>query len=143
MEDCWELVETVEQTGMTNMMAENFCYSRTNIMVRHMVETGAFGELTHAECGYGHDVRNSTHDSNGNLLWRGKLLQHYNGNNYPPHSLEPVSQWLGINRSDSFDYIMTIVSKTAYQSGYFNEIFGPSHPGAQPDYWKQGIPASL
>src|SRR5690606_4970582 len=28
VEDCWELVETVEKTGLVYMMAENFCYLR-------------------------------------------------------------------------------------------------------------------
>lgn len=138
VEDCWELVETVEQTGAVYMLAENFCYTRMSMMVRHMAESGAFGELTHAECGYIHDVRTATHDAQGNLKWRGEMMRDFNGNNYPTHSLGPVSQWLGINRSDSFDYMTTIVSKPASQSDYFKEIFGPDHPGAKQDYWKQG-----
>lgn len=138
VEECWELVETVERTGAVYMLAENFCYTRMSMMVRNMAESGAFGELTHAECGYIHDVRTATHDAQGNLKWRGEMMRDFNGNNYPTHSLGPVSQWLGINRNDSFDYMTTIVSKPASQSDYFKEIFGPDHPGAKPDYWKQG-----
>lgn len=138
VEDCWELVETVEQTGGVYMLAENFCYTRRNMMIRHMAEQGAFGELTHAECGYIHDVRIATHDAQGNLKWRGEMMRDFNGNNYPTHSLGPVSQWLGINRGDSFDYMTTIVSKPASQSDYFKEVFGSDHPGATHNYWKQG-----
>lgn len=138
LEDCWELVETVEKTGLVYMMAENFCYLRMNLMVKNMVDRGAFGELTHAECGYIHDVRGATHDETGNLKWRGELLRDFNGINYPTHSLGPVSQWLGINRTDSFDYILSIASKPASQAAYFGELFGKEHPGAQQGYWKQG-----
>jgi predicted dehydrogenase len=138
IEDCWELVETVEKTGLVYMMAENFCYLRMNLLVKNMVEQGAFGELTHAECGYIHDVRGVTHFEDGSLAWRGEMMRDFNGVNYPTHSLGPVSQWLGINRTDSFDYMMTIVSKSASQADYFARSFGEEHPGAKPDYWKQG-----
>ncbi len=138
IEDCWQLVETAEQTGMIYMMAENFNYFRLNMMVKNMADQGAFGELTHAECGYIHDLRAIFHKENGDLTWRGEMLRDYNGNNYPTHSLGPVSQWLGIHRGDEFDYMTTIVSKPSSQSGYFAEVFGADHPGATPEYWKQG-----
>lgn len=138
MEECWELVEAVERTGRVYMLAENFCYTRQNMLIRHMAEKGAFGELTHAECGYIHDVRTATHDDGGNLKWRGEMMRTFNGNNYPTHSLGPVAQWLNINRTDSFDFITTITSKPAAQSDYFRERFGADHPGADQAYWKQG-----
>ncbi|UVI33096.1 Gfo/Idh/MocA family protein [Paenibacillus spongiae] len=138
LEECWEIVETAEQTGMIYMMAENFCYFRLNMMIRNMTEQKIFGDLTHAECGYIHDLRSATHAPDGSLTWRGEMLRDYNGNNYPTHSLGPVAQWLGIHRGDAFDYMMTIVSKPSSQSGYFAELFGTEHPGADPAYWKQG-----
>jgi predicted dehydrogenase len=138
LDGCWELVETVESTGRVYMMAENFCYNRMNMLVRNMAERDAFGELTHAECGYIHDVRSGTVAPDGSLRWRGELLRDFNGINYPTHSLGPVSQWLGINRTDSFDYMITIASKPASQVAYCRELFGAEHPGAQPDFWKQG-----
>lgn len=140
LEGCWELVETVEQTGKVYMMSENYCYYRSNLLVRHMAEQGAFGQFTHAECGYIHDVRSATHKPDGTLQWRGELLRDYNGINYPTHSLGPIAQWLGINREggDSFDCISTFVSDPASQCDHFRTRFGADHPGAQPDYWKQG-----
>lgn len=38
------------------MMAENYCYNRPNMMVRHMVERGVFGERTYAEGAYIHEA---------------------------------------------------------------------------------------
>ncbi|MCQ6557281.1 Gfo/Idh/MocA family protein [Paenibacillus mendelii] len=138
LEDCWELVETAEQTGKIYMMTENFCYFRQNMMIKNMTDQQVFGDLTHAECGYIHDLRSATHTADGSLTWRGQMLKDYNGNNYPTHSLGPVAQWLGIHRGDAFDYMTTFVSKPSSQSGYFGEIFGTEHPGAKPEYWKQG-----
>jgi len=136
-EGCWQLIETQEKTGATYMLAENFCYFRMNLMVKNMADQNAFGELTHAECGYIHDVRGAT-QRDGKLLWRGELLRDYNGVNYPTHSLGPVSQWLKINRGDSFDTIVTIASKPASQADYFRQLFGADHPGAKQGFWKQG-----
>lgn len=138
IEDCWALVEAAEQTGMTYMMAENFCFLRVNMMIKNMVEQGAFGELTHAECGYIHDVRGATHTPDGAILWRGQLLRDFDGINYPTHSMGPMAQWLGINRTDFLDYIVAISSKTASLTDYYAQKFGEDHPGAKADYWKQG-----
>lgn len=140
LEECWEIVETVEETGNAYMMAENFCYDRLNMMIRNMAEMKMFGDITHAECAYIHDVRTTTHHADGSLKWRGELLRDYNGNNYPTHSLGPIAQWLRINQKggDSFDYMTTFVSEPLSQSNYFSELFGKDHPGAQPDFWSQG-----
>lgn len=138
VEDCWRLIETTERTGMTYMMAENFCYLRQNLLVKNMADHNAFGELTHAEAGYIHDVRDAMHKPDGSLLWRGELMRDFNGINYPTHSLGPVSQWLGINRGDSFDTMTTIASKPASQANYFKELFGAEHPGSKQEFWKQG-----
>ena len=77
IEDCWELVETVEKTGLAYMMAENFCYLRMNLLVKNMADRGAFGELTHAECGYIHDVREATHLADGSIAWRGEMMRDF------------------------------------------------------------------
>jgi predicted dehydrogenase len=138
IEGCWQLVETVEKTGVVFMLAENFCYSRNNMLVRNMAAEGAFGPITHAECGYIHDVRGATHTPDGQLTWRGELLRDFNGVNYPTHSLGPVSQWLGINRGDSFDFLISIASRPLSQASYFGDVFGPQHPGADPAFWRQG-----
>ena len=39
------------------MLAENYCYTRPNMLVRHLVEGGVFGRRTYAEGAYIHDTR--------------------------------------------------------------------------------------
>ncbi|GGD79478.1 Gfo/Idh/MocA family protein [Paenibacillus nasutitermitis] len=140
LEDSWELAETVEQTGLTYMMAENYCYMRSNMMIKNMVSQGAFGEITSAECGYIHDCRSLLHNRDGSLTWRGRKQRDFCGSTYPTHSLGPVSQWLGINREggDEFDSLVTFSSKSRSTAKYFHEHFGGEHPGAGADFWKQG-----
>lgn len=44
--EAWDLVKAVERTGLTYMMAENYCYMRENMMVENMVAQGVFGEIS-------------------------------------------------------------------------------------------------
>ena len=59
VEDCWQLVDTSERTGVPCMMLENHCYQRNNTAVLLMVRAGLFGELLHGECGYQHALSSS------------------------------------------------------------------------------------
>ncbi|HEX6971659.1 MAG TPA: Gfo/Idh/MocA family oxidoreductase [Limnochordia bacterium] len=140
LDECWALVEAVERTGVTYMMAENYCYMRPNMMVLHMVRRGLFGEITHAEGAYIHDTRDLAFTPEGELTWRGKLHRRYNRNRYPTHSLGPVAQWLGILREggDAFESTATFVSNPVNLRRYAAERFGADHPAASPNYWQQG-----
>jgi predicted dehydrogenase len=102
IEEGWELIRAVERSGLTYMMAENYCYIRENMMIENMVELGVFGDITYASGAYLHDCRDLMWNQDGDLTWRGKLRQTHYGNTYPTHSLGPVSRWLGINKSDRY-----------------------------------------
>jgi predicted dehydrogenase len=145
LDDCWELVETVERTGLTYMLSENFCYMRPNMMVQNMIQNGVFGQITHVEGAYLHDVRKLTHYADGSLTWRGELHKQYNGMNYPTHSLGPLGKWLNIGREggDQFDYMTTFTSANAALRKYYKEHVGENHPGAVDEsFWKQGDSAT-
>lgn len=144
LDECWQLVETVEKTGLVYMMAENYCYMRPNMMVRHMVEQGVFGELTYAEGGYIHDTMNLIFDEDGALTWRGELRRQVNGNMYPTHSLGPVAQWLSVNREGGDRLISTATWVTPPKGAahYVHEQLGAEHPAAQEDFWVTGDSAT-
>ena len=140
LEDAWELVETVEQTGRVYMMAENYCFARSNLAVRHMAELGMFGEITYVEGGYIHDLRHRVHYPDGSLTWRGDLHHTYDGMNYPTHSIGPIAHWIGLGREggDRMESVSTFVSKSRSLRRYYADRFGPDHPASQEGYWKQG-----
>lgn len=146
VEDCWRLIEEVERSGRTFMMAENYCYTRPNMLVRHMVEQGEFGRRTYAEGAYIHDTRMLLFTPDGALTWRGEIARDFNGNTYPTHSLGPVAQWLGTTGpepEDRFVELVCYVTPEASRWRYAAERFGESHPAAQPGAFKMGDSASV
>lgn len=144
MDECWHLVEAVENSGLTYMLAENYCYMRSNMMVLHMVQRGLFGELTYAEGAYIHDCRDLIFKDEHTLTWRGEERRLINGNTYPTHSLGPVAQWLGVNRpaGDRLVSTATWMSPAKSVAAYARDRFGPDHPAAQEGYWVRGDSAT-
>ena len=57
MEECWDLVNTHEETGTHMMILENVNYRRDVLAVLNMVKQNVFGELVHFRGGYQHDLR--------------------------------------------------------------------------------------
>jgi predicted dehydrogenase len=137
LEECWELVEVAEQAKGVFMMAENYCYRRETMMINNMAAQNVFGELTFAEGGYIHDCRALMHYPDGTRTWRGQISggQLGRANCYPTHSLGPVAQWLGINRTDRFLRTTTFVTRQASRSDYSAALLGKDHPDAKPEAW--------
>ena len=57
LEECWDLVNTHEETKVPVMIMENVCYRRDVMAILNMVRQGLFGEVVHAECGYQHNLQ--------------------------------------------------------------------------------------
>ena len=134
IQGCWDLVNTSEQTGMPCMMLENHSYQDNNLAVLNMIRAGLFGELTHGECGYQHDVRYHKMDKDGNLGWRGRHSVVRNGDLYPTHGLGPVAQWMDINCGNRFLYLTSTATKSLGMKQYMVERKGPDHPQARLTY---------
>ncbi len=124
LDECWELVRAVRETGRTYMLAENVCYYRQNLMIREMIAKGLFGALTFAECGYVHDCRSIMFGPDGRLTWRGELSRQASGNWYPTHAVGPVAQWLGINETDRLDRLVSFSSRSVGLARYARETLG-------------------
>ena len=140
LEETWELVETVERTGLTYMLAENYVFERAAMTVQRMAESGVFGEITYLEGGYIHDLRHAVHAGDGTLTWRGELHRDYDGINYPTHSIGPLAKWLGLGREggDRLAGLSAMTSNSRALRRYFQDRFGSGHPAAQEGFWKQG-----
>jgi len=94
LDECWQLLATVRQTGRKYMMAENYCYRKNVVLVKAMADAGVFGDLYYAEGAYLHDVRSMHHNPDGTPTWRVTWQVGRNGVTYPTHSLGPCLQWL-------------------------------------------------
>jgi len=134
VDQCWELVETSESTGMPCMMLENVNYFKNVMMILMMIRQNLFGELLHCAGGYQHDVRFVKFDEKGNLLWRGKHSVARNGNLYPTHPIGPIAWWLDINRGNRFTYMSSMSTQSRGLNLEILEKFGPEHPNARLKY---------
>ncbi len=135
MEECWALVEAVERSGLTYMMAENYCFTEPVLQVQNMVEQGVFGDLTYASGSYIHDCRNLLFQPGGDLTWRGQLRRTMLANGYPTHSLGPVARWLGINRTDRLATTATWHCDTRVIADYARRNFPERTAYGEPGFW--------
>ena len=103
IEECWDLVDTSEQTGRYCVILENCCFGRSELAGLNMVRSGLLGEITHAECAYIHDLRSVLFDLEGEGRWRREPHTRVDGNLYPTHGLGPISTCLNINRGDRIE----------------------------------------
>lgn len=111
VDDCWKLVDTSEKTRKHCMMMENCCYGESEMMLLCMIADNAFGELTHGEAAYIHDLRDYKLNDDGYVdHWRLKHSMKHDGNLYPTHGLGPVAQYMDINRGDRFDHLVSMSS---------------------------------
>ena len=124
VDDCWMLVDASERTQRHCVMLENCCYGENELFVLNLAREGVFGQLTHAECAYLHDLRSLlfTFDAEGD--WRRNYHTLYNGNLYPTHGLGPAAEYLGIGRGDQFKFIVSTSSPEMSLTHYRDE----NHP---------------
>jgi predicted dehydrogenase len=129
IEECWQLVETAENTQRHCMMMENVCYGREELMLLAMCRQNVFGELLHGEAAYLHDLRHQIKDiEHGSGSWRVHEHELRNGNLYPTHGLGPVAQYMSINRGDRFASIVSLSSPSLGIPEYAAANFPPGHP---------------
>lgn len=140
VEEAWQLIETSEKTKKHCMMLENCCYDFFELLTLNMARQGFFGEITHVEGGYIHDLRDLNFSKNAYTdMWRLKHNQHRNGNLYPTHGLGPVCQVLNINRGDSMEYLTSMstndfqlakmAEELAKKDSFYNEFATTGYRG--------------
>lgn len=154
MEECWDLVNTHEETGKHCMILENVCYRRDVMAVLQMVRADLFGELIHARCGYQHDLRvvkfNDGKQPYGGGVefgekafsearWRTENSLKRNGDMYPTHGVGPIAEMLNINRGNRFVSLTSTATKARGLHDYIinHPAGGPNHPNAKL-IWKLG-----
>ena len=141
LQECWDLVNTYEETGVPCMIMENVCYRRDVMAVLNMVRQGVFGEPVHARCGYRHDLRGVKFDpgvsfgegAHGEARWRTQHSVKRNGDLYPTHGAGPVATWLNINRGNRFVSLTSHATKSRGLHDYIvnHPEGGKDHPNAK------------
>jgi predicted dehydrogenase len=126
LDDCWKIVDTAEKTRRHCIMIENCCYNSEELWVLNMVQEGVFGELTHAECAYLHDLRALMFsDTYYQGQWRINHHVDRNGNFYTTHGIGPVSMYMDIGRGDTFQRMTSMSSQEASLSAAAEKTGAP------------------
>ena len=152
IEECWDLVNTHEESGSNLMILENVCNRRDIMAVLNMVRQNVFGELIHFRCGYQHDLRfvkfNDGKTAYGKGVefgekgisesaWRTQHSLLRNADVYPTHGVGPIATMCDINRGNRFVSITSIASKGVGIHNYIVNNGGENHPNAKLKF-KQG-----
>ena len=128
LEDCWTLVNASEKARRHCLIMENCCYGENELLVLNLVRAGLLGDLVHGEAAYIHDLREELLSNRGEGLWRRLPHTRQNGNLYPTHGLGPVANYMGINRGDRFDYLVSVSSLQAGLEQYRDAHFPADDP---------------
>jgi len=138
VQECWDLVNTSEQTDIPCMIMENVCYRRDVMAVLNLVRQEMFGELMHCHCGYQHDLREVKFNpgaefgpgANGEAEWRTEHSIRRNGDIYPTHGAGPMAKMLNINSGNLFTTLTSTATKTRGLHEYIVAVGGEHHPNA-------------
>ena len=143
IDECWTLVDTSEKTRRHCMILENCCYGWSEMLVLNMARAGVFGELTHGECAYIHDLRSLLFENRGEGLWR--RFEHWkrNGNLYPTHGLGPVALYMDVNRGDRFARLVSMSSPSLGLQAWRDRSLAADDPRRKETYAAGDMNTSL
>jgi predicted dehydrogenase len=145
LEECWELVNTYEETHIPCMMLENWSFRRDNLAVLNMIRKDLLGEIVHCHCAHSHDCIDHWFfdPETGEDRWAAKYLLHHNRDQYPTHQLGPVISWMDIGSGDYYDYLTSTATGCFGINDYFIRRFGPDHPNAKRKYAQGDIVSTV
>lgn len=87
------LLAAARKSSAVYMLAENYCYTRPNIVVDAMVHKGMFGHIYYGESEYLHEMRSYYTTATGEQTWRYYWHAGRDGHPYPTHNLGPLLDW--------------------------------------------------
>jgi hypothetical protein len=134
MDECWQLVETSENTRKHCIMLENVCYDFFEMMTLKMARDGFFGDLVHGEGAYIHDLMDHNFSKTGYAgMWRLEENSRRNGSLYPMHGLGSICQLMDVNYGDKMDYLVSMSTNDFSMGRRAKEL------AAEDDFWNQYV----
>lgn len=104
LQESRDLVQAAERSRAVYMMAENYTYTRQNVLVKELVKRGLFGQVYYAEGEYLHELKGL----NEITRWRRRWQTGIDGITYGTHSLGPILQWLSAASGPDRDRIARV-----------------------------------
>ncbi len=136
LQECWDLVNAYEETGVPVMMLENCCYGRREMMALNMVKMGLFGEIVHCDGGYMHNcchVFTPTDTDPDVPNFRLESMERRNFHFYPTHDFGPISKVLSVNRGNRMLTLSSFASKARGLRAHIDGHLGADSPYAGMD----------
>ncbi len=127
IDDCWRLVRTAEETGMTCMLLENCCYGQEEMTLLNMIRQGVFGDIMQCQGAYAHDLRDEIGMGDINRHYRQDNFLHRNGELYPTHELGPIARYLNLGRGNR---MVSLVSMATASKG-LHQWLQEKRPGSE------------
>lgn len=118
LEECWMLVETAELTRRHCFMTENCCYDHFALATLEMHREGLFGELTHVEGAYIHNLLDHEGESTAaGYGWMLRSIASQGANAYPTHGMGPIGWMLNLHRGDLMESLCSMTSRGLGEDG--------------------------
>jgi hypothetical protein len=132
IEECWQLVETSENTRQHFVQMSASCHGGISAVVLNMVRNDVFGEVIHGEGSYIHDLMNDYNFTKHmyHNMWRLNENIDRHGNLYPQHGLIPVMQMMDINYGDQMDYMVSTSTNDFMMADRAREL------AEEDEYWE-------
>ncbi len=121
IKECYDLLDTYEETGIHVMMLENCCYGKDELAVLKMVREGIFGTIVHCSGGYHHELLYEVSHGVQRKHYRLRNYISRNCDNYPTHELGPIAKVLNINRGNRMLQLNSVASKAVGLAEYVKE----------------------
>ncbi len=111
VDECRELINVSLETGRHCTLLENCCYDTFASTTRVMASKGLFGEITHCEGAYIHDLNNEIETMGGDQkYWMAHETLSQPGNAYPTHSIGPIALMTNLHRGDRMKSLVSVTS---------------------------------
>jgi hypothetical protein len=133
VQECWELVNTSEQTGMPCMILENVCYYRNVMMVLNMIRQARLANCSTPKGLSTRRARGQDRERRGIEVAR-RAFGETQRKSVSDASHRAIAWWLDINRGDRFTYLVSMSSNSRGINHYVAERFGAGHPNAKRKY---------
>ncbi len=104
-------------------MTENCCYDYFALSTLEMHRDGLFGEISHVEGAYIHDiVELSTGNQGEGYEWMLRNIASQGGNAYPTHGMGPIGWLLNLHRGDLMENLTSMTSRGHGKEGLLGRV---------------------
>jgi hypothetical protein len=108
IEECWQLVETSENTRKHCIILGNQCFGEFELTTLNMARNGFFGDLVHGDGAYSRDLTFLMFRKDKKWFLERNIDRI--GALYNIHGIGPIAQKMDINSGDQMDHMSSVTS---------------------------------